>query len=103
MVYPEYASLDRGSDEWSQCQQVPVVFAFVMLTINWVNNNAKICNAMQISKSLEGTNPVIFPLINLRIDFSQVLVGLVILAAFCAGVTACCAAILCSRIRDNYN
>ena len=36
LVYPEYATLDRDSDEWSQCQQVPVVFAFVMLTINWV-------------------------------------------------------------------
>ena len=42
MVYPEYASLDRNIPNWGQCQQVPVVFAFVMLTINWVTERMHI-------------------------------------------------------------
>ena len=42
MVYPEYATLDRKLDDWGQCQQVPVVFAFVMLTINWVTERMHI-------------------------------------------------------------
>merc|ERR1719468_302697 len=36
LVYPEYANLPRDTQEWVSCQEVPVVFAFVMLTINWV-------------------------------------------------------------------
>ena len=74
MVYPEYANLDNDFDNWGQCHQVPVVFAFVMLTINWVKER------MQI---------IIITLNN----FSQVLMGLGILAGFCACLAWCCAII----------
>ena len=75
MVYPEYATLDRTIDDWGKCQQVPVVFAFVMLTINWVKQR------MQIN------------IITLN-NFSQVLMGLGLLVGFCACLAGCCCAMI---------
>ena len=74
MVYPEYANLDNDLDNWGQCHQVPVVFAFVMLTINWVKQRMHINRITRIT----------------LINFSQVLVGLGILGGCCAGLAACC-------------
>ena len=78
MVYPEYATLDRNIDDWGQCQQVPVIFAFVMLTINWVTER------MHIDRNNRNT----------LINFSQVFIGLGILGGCCAGLAACCAMIV---------
>ena len=36
LVYPEYASVDINKDDWSECQQVPVTFAFILITMTWV-------------------------------------------------------------------
>ena len=60
MVYPEYANLNRNVDDWGQCQQVPVIFAFVMLIINWVTEK------MHIDRHNRNT----------MMNFSQVLLGL---------------------------
>merc|ERR1712110_684373 len=35
LVYPEYASFDRDKKEWSDCQRVPVTFAFILITMTW--------------------------------------------------------------------
>ena len=75
MVYSEYARFDRYIDEWSDCQQVPVTFAFILITMTWVRKRNFEFYILNIRKAL---------------FHFQAGAGLVTLGGCCLGIGICC-------------